>query len=340
MAENTPATRGKFDMNKPAATPQDLQRFLEGNLDHIRKVANGVMDPIRMVKIVTSAASRNPTLAKCTPLSILRCLVQGAELGLEVAGQLQEFHPVPYWNASIGAFEAQGIPGFQGLLKLVKASGEVSHVDAAIVYRGDVFDYERGLNPRLVHKPCLEALEDEQTDENILAFYAIGFFKDGSHQFEVMGKAAVDKIRTRAQSKKKNKNEGPWYTDYAEMGLKTVIRRLCKRLPKSSALAQALDLQGSAETETFNGYVVDSIATDTISTEAQEVETNAWPLEALEAFEELMEEAYKAFCDQNLKEHWPVFEQAWRPKRNRMDDKGVLRDLKAEVASLQPTKAK
>ena len=35
------------------------------------------------------------------------------------------------------------------------------------------------------------------------------------------------------------------------MGIKTALRRLCKRLPKTPALAQALELQAQAEAGEF-----------------------------------------------------------------------------------------
>lgn len=243
----------KVDPNRPPATPADLRRFLEANAVVLKKVA-GTIDPSRVVSILCSAASRNPTLAKCTPLSMLRTLQQGAELGLEVAGGLQEFHAVPYYNNDLKCYEAQGIPGYQGLVKLVKQTGDVTRITCEPVYKGDAFDYQLGDDPFLRHKPDLDHLGEEQADADIVAFYAVAFFKDGSSQFEVMGRAAVDKLKSRALEKKMNTGASPWNTDYAEMGRKTALRRLCKRLPKTSALARALDLQAAAESGDFLGH--------------------------------------------------------------------------------------
>lgn len=238
----------KIDGNKPAQNPVDLRRFLEGNMGVLRRVAASI-DAGRAVGIVCAAASRNPRLAECTPISILRVLQQGAELGLEVAGGLQEFHPVPYWNSTLRCFEAQGIPGFQGLTKLVMQTGTVARVTCEPVYKGDSFDYQLGDGPFLRHKPDLAQLGEDRPDAEILAFYAVAFFKDGSTQFEVMGRGAMDKLMARALERKKG--QSPWHTDYSEMGRKTVLRRLCKRLPKTAALARALDLQASAEKGEF-----------------------------------------------------------------------------------------
>jgi hypothetical protein len=91
-----------------------------------------------------------------------------------------------------------------------------------------------GLDERLNHVPG-----PDPDDAPVTHVYAIARFKDGSPaQFEVMTKKQVDKIRKRSKSA----NNGPWVTDYDEMSLKTVVRRLCKRLPLSDFdLARAIE---------------------------------------------------------------------------------------------------
>jgi recombination protein RecT len=49
------------------------------------------------------------------------------------------------------------------------------------------------------------------------------------------------------------KNFGPWATDYAEMGRKTVVRRLSKYIPKSPELSHALEIEDRAEG--FGDYI-------------------------------------------------------------------------------------
>jgi recombination protein RecT len=240
-----------FNPNKAAASPVEIRRFLEANLGAIRRVATSAMNPTRMVAIVGVAVSRSPMLVKCTPMSLLRSTAEGAQLGLEVAGVLQEFHLVPYWNTDLGCYEAQGIPGYPGLVKLVLEGGKVARVTAHVVYEGDVFDIAYGDKPFLSHKPSLENMDEAMPDSKIRGFYAVAFYADGGSVFEVMGKGAVNKLRDRAQDKKKNKDSGPWVTDYAEMGIKTALRKLCKRLPKTPALARALELQAQAESGDF-----------------------------------------------------------------------------------------
>jgi recombinational DNA repair protein RecT len=77
----------------------------------------------------------------------------------------------------------------------------------------------------------------ETTDPSkITHAYAVAYFKDGSVQFDVMRKDQIDAIRARAPGA----NSGPWSTDYAEMGRKTVVRRLMKSLPLTSETQAAV----------------------------------------------------------------------------------------------------
>jgi recombinational DNA repair protein RecT len=62
--------------------------------------------------------------------------------------------------------------------------------------------------------------------------------KDGDPEFRFMWKHEVDLIRSRSRAK----DSGPWVTDYEAMAWKTVIRRLCKYLPRTVELARALDM--------------------------------------------------------------------------------------------------
>jgi hypothetical protein len=85
-----------------------------------------------------------------------------------------------------------------------------------------------------------------------VAVYAVAKLKDGGTQSEVMTKAQIDAIRSRSRAS----GEGPWVSDYDEMARKTVVRRLCKYLPLSVELADALDEDARAEFGT-PGNVID-----------------------------------------------------------------------------------
>lgn len=219
--------------------PVDLKAYLSKNMQAIQAVAASVITPDRMVKLVLAAASREPKLAECSPISILRSMMQSAELGLEVCSGKKEAYLVPRWNGKTKTLEATFLPGYQGLIKLARESGAVRNVEARIVHSKDFFEVEQGTAPVIRHRPSFEKDRGE-----IVAVYAVAFLPDGGSQFEVMARYEVDEIRDRSKDKD---DFSPWKSDYSEMARKTVVRRLAKYLPKTVAFAKALEVQAKAE---------------------------------------------------------------------------------------------
>ncbi len=201
--------------------------------------------PERLVKVALSCVARTPKLAECTSGSLLRAVFQAAELGLEAGGLLGEGYLVPYNNKvtlpdgrQVWRKEAQFIVGYRGLVKLARQSGQIASITARVVHEHDDFDFEFGLNERLIHRPC----RDEDPGP-LVYVYAIATFREGSKQPDVMSKSDVDRVRKRSKSA----DSGPWVTDYEEMAKKTVIRRLSKLLPLSPELARAVEHDNAVE---------------------------------------------------------------------------------------------
>ena len=185
------------------------------------------MSPDRLLRVAMTNLRQTPALANCTPQSFIGALFQAAQLGLEPSNGLGHAWLIPY------AGQVQFQLGYKGLLELARRSGQVQSIYAYPVYAADQFDYELGLDLKLVHKP---AIGSEPHDEDIRHFYAVAKLKGGGAEVEVMSREQVDAIRDRSKAGK----SGPWKTDYAEMGRKTVLKRLCKRLPLSVEVQQAI----------------------------------------------------------------------------------------------------
>jgi recombination protein RecT len=146
-----------------------------------------------------------------------------------------------------------------GLRKKILQSGAVTDITAKAVYRCEVeagaFIYEEGTEAMLRHRPMLEMTEEQAKDENIVAFYSMATYKDGTKSYEVMRRFEVDKVRESSQTgatkdKKGNprRPSGPWVDWYPEQGKKTVMRRHSKTLPMSGDLidVEARDLDMAA----------------------------------------------------------------------------------------------
>lgn len=233
---------GQRTMVVSAATKQqNLKELFEKSKGAIAAVLPKHVTADRLMKIALSLTSKDGNLLACNQMSVLRCVVGAASVGLEVGGLLGEAYLVPFKG------ECTLIIGYKGLIKLARQSGEIKSIRARVVYKSDEFQVEYGLRETITHKPNLES--SDLKDEDIIAVYAVAEFKEGEPQFEVMTRAQVDKIRGRSASA----NSGPWVTDYAEMAKKTVIRRLSKVMPLSPEKAQAYTQAIAHENASDNG---------------------------------------------------------------------------------------
>jgi recombination protein RecT len=227
-------------MTTAGATLPQVHSFPAMLKQHQAEIARALprhLNPDRMTRIALTEFRKNPRLAECDPRSVFAAVIMASQLGLE-PGLMGQCYLIPYKS------ECQLIPGYQGLLDLVRRSGKVKRIEAQVVYTNDRFTYKTGLFVTLEHEPLL----DGDRGEPRLA-YAVAEFADGGHHVEIMSRAQIEAIRDRGSNSQNAKRWGkktPWDTDADQMWRKTVLRRLCKFLPKSVELATALSLDDAA----------------------------------------------------------------------------------------------
>lgn len=174
------------------------------------------LDPARFQQMVIRALIENSDLLAAEPTSVLSAIMQAAEEGIEPTGASGGGYLVVF------AGKAQLIRDYRAIARAIIEAGAATRIDANVVRPGDEFDVQLGSDPRIVHRPALDAMDKEPTH-----YYAVAWLSDGTVKFEVMTHAQVDHIR----SKSRAKDNGPWRTDYVQMGRKTVIKRLANYLP-------------------------------------------------------------------------------------------------------------
>lgn len=239
--------------------PKNFPAMLEKFKGEIARALPRHINSDRMARIALTAFRMNPKLGECDPRSVFAAVIQSSQLGLEV-GLMGEAHLVPFKG------QCQLIPGYTGLMKLARQSGLVQDIYAHEVRAKDRFTLRLGLERNLEHEPLAGPggfpASDEERGE-VVGFYAVAVFKDGSRTFVAMSRKEVERIRDNSrgyQTAKAMKKESVWDTDFVAMGLKTVIRRLCKFLPKSPELATALALDAASESgQAQNLTVTDAI---------------------------------------------------------------------------------
>jgi recombination protein RecT len=284
------------------------------------------------------AVSKQPKLAECSGMSILKSMMVASELGLEPGGALGHGYLTPYkvnqakrGERPVYVMECQFLAGYRGLAKLARNSGEIEIVEAHPVYPGDKFVVRRGTVSELVHEP--DYLSGEDRGDKAVCYYALARYKSGAVQFEVMTCSQIERIMHATQSKGEY---GPWVDHFDEMARKTCIRRLAKSLPlESEKFARALEMADVRE----EGDVDIEIAADVV-VEPEPVNPNEATKQSLRAAKKAdpksdtpadYEEGKRLF--ETLANHNPELARTIWGKQMSMSDK--IAELRKEVQSAE-----
>lgn len=246
-----------------------MQSYIKAMEGEIAKALPSVITPERFTRMVLSAISVNPKLAECTPQSFLGAMMTAAQLGVEPNTALGQAYLIPFRNH--GTMEAQFQLGYKGLIDLAYRSGEVSIIQAHVVYANDEFTYELGLDPQLKHKPAKSDRGEP------IAYYAMFKTKDGGYGFEVM---SVEDVQAHAKRYSKSFGNGPWQTNFDEMAKKTVLKRVLKYAPLKSDF-----VRGIAQDETVKTTLsadMYAVPDETVYAEFTEIQTDESTGEVIE----------------------------------------------------------
>jgi recombination protein RecT len=234
------------------ASPDEVRRDLTAMVPVLRDILPTATEQGRFVRVVAKAIIENPKLMECTRSSLVAAIHEAAQLGLEPTGLLGSAYLVPYSRSfKVGntwhkVKEAKLIPGYRGLIDLARRSGEIDGIEAKVVRRRDHFRLVEGTNPGIEHERFVADPLDKPEERDpgpIVGFYMVATLRGGHQQTEWMTADEVDAIRKRSKAA----DDGPWVTDYAEMGRKTVVRRGSKYLPLTTEFRRALELDEEAE---------------------------------------------------------------------------------------------
>ncbi|WP_299078734.1 recombinase RecT [uncultured Paraglaciecola sp.] len=236
--------------NKTAVAKQPRSQKLVEMFDEQKdKIASTLMpgiDPNKFIQIVKNAVLQNPDIAEASHTSVFLECQKAAADGLVIDGR--EAALVVYNQSYKVGNEWKKkkvctyIPMVAGVIKRVRSSGQIRAWQVGAVYAAEIdqdrFDYHAGDNPSIRHHPVIFGDRGD-----IVAFYSSVKLADGTMHHELMTREEVDGIMRRSKTYDKQKNiaKGPWATDYAEMGKKTVIKRHSKRLPIDADLGHVLE---------------------------------------------------------------------------------------------------
>lgn len=237
---------------KAVSKQENLKSLMQTQLmPEVQKALPPHISVDKFARVFQTAVIGDPKLMNANTSSLFSACVRAAQTGLLPDGK--ESALVPFGET------ITFMPMYQGLLKLIRNSGELASITAQCVYENDSFKVwtdEKGQH--LHHEP------DYFSDRGSFALvYAVAQTKDGATYLEIMDKKQVEQVRNVSKAK----NGSAWKDWYDEMAKKSVIRRLAKRLPMSTDLELAL----KADDETYE-LEPQQVKTQTNETTPQKLE--------------------------------------------------------------------
>jgi recombination protein RecT len=221
-----------------------IEKYEQKNL--VELLEGSSLTPAKFKQIVISELKRSPKLQEVflkNPASLFASILHCAEIGLNPSQMIGEFYFIPFKDT------ITAVLGYKGLLTLLMRSEKVKKIWCEIVYDGDDFEYELGLEPKLFHTPNHNEVRNSSTLKFI---YACAKINDDVI-FKVMSKQEIQQIAN--MSKYPNdlyfndkKDSEQW------MAKKTVLKQLAKLMPKEDdRLKKAVSIDDNIE---GGGYLI------------------------------------------------------------------------------------
>jgi recombination protein RecT len=227
---------GSFTTTIEKHEKKNLAELLEGSS----------MTPAQFKQIVINELKRSPKLQEAfvrNPASLFASILHCAEMGLNPSQMVGEFFFIPYKDS------ITPILGYKGLLTLLMRSSKVKKIWSEVVYEDDDFEYELGLEPKLLHTPNHHSVRNSK---NIKCIYACAKLDD-EVIFKVMFKSEIQNIINMSKVPNElffndKKDPEQW------MAKKTVLKQLAKLMPKDDdRLKKAVSMDDNIE---GGGYLI------------------------------------------------------------------------------------
>ncbi len=247
--------------NKPVSVPKTMRGLKSNDIRGILELYKGQiaqaipkhLTPERIIQTATTLIARTPELASCSSESLLGAVLQCSILGFEPITALGQCYFVPFRNKKTGQTEVNFLIGYRGLIDLAMRSGRVKTIYSEVVFENDFFEYELGLNPKLVHVPA------ESARGKMKGVYAVMKLTNGGESFVYLSKTDIEQIKKLSQAG--GSKFSPWNSDselvIAEMWKKSAIRRLLKYSPVSIEVREIHTDEAIIKPEAFNRGEVD-----------------------------------------------------------------------------------
>ena len=186
---------------------------------------------------VMGEVEKNPALAEAEPRSLLRAVIEAAQLGLRIG--TGEAHLVPMRER--GDLKVNLWPDYKGLINLAWNSAVVRDIRSEIVCEHDEFEILDGGSFRhrrtFGHPDCKCRHDADEFYKHVRGAWVIVRFINGAAQPTLMDWGQIESIRGRPR---RDWRRTPWATDPWAMACKTVLKQALKLVPRESGMAPNL----------------------------------------------------------------------------------------------------
>jgi len=230
--------------------PESLPSLIERMQGAFERAAPRGVEAVQLVRDAQTCLRTIPNLDRCEPATVLGALMTAAQLGLR-PGVLGQCWPLPFYDGKSRTYKAQFVLGYQGMIELAYRSPLTRSIVGRTVYENDLeWDVQLGTEDRIVHRPLLDGPRGKA-----IAYYAVLKTANDGHIFFWMSHA--DACRHRDLYAPKNREGrivGPWAKpedspEFEAMAVKTTVRYLHKWVAKSTALATAIEVDGTVRVD-------------------------------------------------------------------------------------------
>ncbi len=194
----------------------------------------------RIFKTASIIISNDEDLIKCTPLSMFMSVASCALLGLEISKEIGEAYLVKYGDT------CTLMPGYKGMIKLALKHPDVRGISVRVVRANDHVEIVDGTERKIVHDYDPFALNSVRGDT--VGVYATYETVRGYSDFEIMNMDDLIACKNVAKTKK------VWDAWPRQMQSKSVLKRLCKRMPRSLESNQAIGFDNASESGKFQNH--------------------------------------------------------------------------------------
>jgi recombination protein RecT len=217
----------------------------------LQKVATRGFTPERVLAAALQAAVHEPKIFEASPQSLYLALMKSARWALDI-GDTCHLVPLNKKVSKLGEPDryitiVELWPDYKGLKALAMRQGIIRGMEEFVVYEGDRFEYQLGMEAYLRHQPC--GVPEKRG--RIVGAYTIIRLPFSDRSFSYMAIEDIEAIRAKSKSwgPKFFVTCPPWYAK------KTVVRDYLNRQPKQGALSEALAADDTEEFDQETGEV-------------------------------------------------------------------------------------